>query len=126
MASLVFMDLTSKFISVGQVRFSLATFAYLHDISNESFPRTQSLIIVPKPAGSGELWLARWLGAWLARLAVAAAWLAGWLGGWLPCWLAKVKANVFDMLVVWPDEKDAFGRGWLAAKPKNRRRGTLA
>ena len=44
----------------------------------------------------------------------------------LSCWLAKVKANVFDMLVVLPDEKDASGRGWLAAKPKNRPRETLA
>ena len=46
--------------------------------------------------------------------------------GWLSCWLAKVKANVLDMLVVLSDEMDASGRGWLAAKPKIRRRGTLA
>ena len=64
----VFMDLTSKLTGVGQIRWSLATFAYLHDISIESSPRTRSLIIVPKLAGSGEL--------------------AGWLGGWVRGWLA--------------------------------------
>ena len=40
---------------------------YLHipSRSGESSPRAQSLIIIPKLAGSG--------------------WLAGWLGGWLSC-----------------------------------------
>ena len=48
---------------------------YLHipSRSGESSPRAQSLIIIPKLAGSG--WLAGWLGGWLSCCC--------WLGGWL-------------------------------------------
>ena len=48
---------------------------YLHILSRsgESSPRAQSLIIIPKLAGSG--WLAGWLGGWLSCCC--------WLGGWL-------------------------------------------
>ena len=52
---------------------------YLHipSRSGESSPRAQSLIIIPKLAGSGWLsgWLAGWLGGWLSCCC--------WLGGWL-------------------------------------------
>ena len=64
MASLVLMDVTSQLTSVGQIRWSLATFTYLHDMSGE--------------AG----WLARWLAAWLARLGGYGN-CCCWLGGWL-------------------------------------------
>ena len=52
---------------------------YLHipSRSGESSPRAQSLIIIPKLAGSG--WLAGWLGGWLS----CCCWLGGWLRGWL-------------------------------------------
>ena len=64
MASLVLMDVTSHLTSVGQIRWSLAAFTYLHDMSGE--------------AG----WLARWLAAWLARLGGYGN-CCCWLGGWL-------------------------------------------
>ena len=64
MASLVLMDVTSQLTSVGQIRWSLAAFTYLHDMSGE--------------AG----WLARWLAAWLARLGGYGN-CCCWLGGWL-------------------------------------------
>ena len=64
MASLVLMDVTSQLTSVGQIRWSLAAFTYLHDMSGE--------------AG----WLARWLAAWLARLGSYGN-CCCWLGGWL-------------------------------------------
>ena len=64
MPSLVLMDVTSQLTSVGQIRWSLAAFTYLHDMSGE--------------AG----WLARWLAAWLARLGGYGN-CCCWLGGWL-------------------------------------------
>ena len=64
MASLVLMDVTRQLTSVGQIRWSLAAFTYLHDMSGE--------------AG----WLARWLAAWLARLGGYGN-CCCWLGGWL-------------------------------------------
>ena len=64
MASLVLMDVTSQLTSVGQIRWSLAAFTYLHDMSGE--------------VG----WLARWLAAWLARLGGYGN-CCCWLGGWL-------------------------------------------
>ena len=64
MASLVLMDVTSQLTSVGQIRWSLAAFTYLHGMSGE--------------AG----WLARWLAAWLARLGGYVN-CCCWLGGWL-------------------------------------------
>ena len=64
MASLVLMDVTSQLTIVGQIRWSLAAFTYLHDMSGE--------------AG----WLARWLAAWLARLGGYGN-CCCWLGGWL-------------------------------------------
>ena len=126
-ASAVWMDLTSKLTSVGQIRWSLATFTYLHD--SKSSPRARSLI--PKLAGSG--WLAGWLAGWL-RL-VAAGWLRGWLrsqgscccwlGGWLRlgCCLGRLLMRMMALAVAgWLADWLA---GWLAAKPKVRRRGTL-
>ena len=75
-------------------------------------------------------WLAGWLAGWL----VAAGWLlVGWLAiglascGWLAAWLATC-------CVVWWSWWGWWGggwlrlwlAGWLATRPKIRRRGTLA
>ena len=56
---------------------------YLHipSRSGESSPRAQSLIILPKLAGSG--WLAGWLARWLAQLLLLVGWLARGLAAWL-------------------------------------------
>ena len=97
---------------------------YLHIPSRigESSPRAQSLIIIPKLAGCG--WLARWLARWLAQLLLLVGWLAIGLAScsWLAAWLAA--CCVADEA----DEGDDSGcgslAGWLATKPKLRRRGT--
>ena len=74
---------------------------YLHipSRSGEFSPRAQSLIIVPKLAGSG----------WLAQLLLLVGWLAIGLAS---CYVADEA-----------DEGDDSGCGWLVTKPKLRRRG---
>ena len=93
---------------------------YLHipSRSGESSPRAQSLIIIPKLAGSG--WLAGWLARLLAQLLLLVVWLAIGLAScsWLAAWLAA--CCVADEA----DEGDDSGCGWLATKPKLRRGGT--
>ena len=83
---------------------------YLHvpSRSGESSPRAQSLIIIPKLAGSG--WLAGWLARWLAQLLLLVGWLAIGLAScsWLAAWLAA--CCVADEA----DEGDDSGCGWLA------------
>ena len=91
---------------------------YLHipSRSGESSPRAQSLIILPKLAGSG--WLAGWLGGWLSCCCWLGGWLEGWLRGWLAAWW------VAAWLAAWcvadeADEEDDSGCGWLAGWQPN-------
>ena len=81
---------------------------YLHipSRSGESSPRAQSLIIIPKLAGTG--WLAGWPARRLAQLLLLVGWLAIGLAscGWLVVWLAACCVA---------DEADEdSGCGWLA------------
>ena len=90
---------------------------YLHipSRSGESSPRAQSLIIIPKLAGSG--WLAGWLARWLAQLLLLVGWLAIGLAScsWLAAWLAA--CCVADEA----DEGDDSGCGWLAGWQPNQK-----
>ena len=91
---------------------------YLHipSRSGESSPRAQSLIIIPKLAGSGWLsgWLAGWLARWLAQLLLLIGWLAiglascSWLAGWLAVLLMRL---MWGMILA--------AAGWLATKPNS-------